>query len=350
METPRHSYAYQIFIADYRVASQYDWSDWSTSGFFGFMMDVEGTDSTTPEMLADIHVEEGLYRITPIQITRDWNPREYLEALFEKCGTPFEAGVVGRFEEDDLLYCSCLPEEDALSVALANTPSTVFEPDRLRFEAILSASCEMANARNQGIIFLGAWGGAGSYEHGVSALSHMESIYRAAGMRFFSRTAPVDAVREDTSPEPVLTAQEMVAKHEGEAQEQCLGHLKLIFAATVMHWMDNDDILPDAVRWWEQITLYLGEEAPLLTCPTSSLPFAYAMNANLSGVDINAVQEQERTVLFYESTTGVIHAHDTGESLPNPPRHLGGTWIVFADGTPRIVQPEEYSELKWTVD
>lgn len=124
-----------------------------------------------------------------------------------------------------------------------------------------------------------------------------------------------------------------------------LSNLKQISLAMIIYVQDHDEKYPAAERWVDAITPYLvgtsGTHAEreralasLFHDPTSpdSQKWSYAFNSNLSGLSLAHVDSPATTVCLFESNAGVKNAADTGESIPRPGRHSGGTDYAFADG------------------
>ena len=96
---------------------------------------------------------------------------------------------------------------------------------------------------------------------------------------------------------------------------------------------DHDLRLPDAARWADQIRPYVKSTVSFHD-PSDPLPSAwsYAYNKTLSGRSLALLENPKTTVLLFESTRGTKNASDTGQSVPKPGRHEGGTDYALADG------------------
>lgn len=67
-------------------------------------------------------------------------------------------------------------------------------------------------------------------------------------------------------------------------EEECISHLRQISLAAVMYISDNDDTLPDAQKWCDELSVYDEHFAKNLVCPATNAAYGYAMNSNLSRV------------------------------------------------------------------
>ncbi len=138
-----------------------------------------------------------------------------------------------------------------------------------------------------------------------------------------------------------------------------LSNLKQLSLAMIIYVQDNHEKYPAAERWVDAITPYLvgtsGTHAEreraltsLLHDPSApaSQKWSYAFNSNLSGLSLGQVNNPSTTVCLFESSAGVKNAADTGESIPRPGRHSGGTDYALADGhckwVPDKMSPDDY--------
>lgn len=128
-------------------------------------------------------------------------------------------------------------------------------------------------------------------------------------------------------------------------------NLKQLSLGIIQYAFDNNNHLPDADKWVDEIMPYVKDKA-LFRDPSAPAgeEYSYAFNRALSGAVLDApsqpsgvvdsvrssdgskVAPSASTVMFFESTAGVKNASDTGQSVPKPGRHLGGTDYAFADG------------------
>ena len=128
-------------------------------------------------------------------------------------------------------------------------------------------------------------------------------------------------------------------------------NLLQIGLAARMYCLENRNVLPPADTWPEAIVPYLGGD--LSTRETLRSPHdpdagrAYAMNAQLAGMEIDDVDD--KAVLFFEAEFGSPPAGGP-ELLPAKPRGPDGYVIAFADGHVLTVPKDEIGQLIWTLD
>ena len=128
-------------------------------------------------------------------------------------------------------------------------------------------------------------------------------------------------------------------------------NLKQLSLAIIQYAFDHNNHLPDADKWVDEILPYVKDKA-LFHDPSAPAgeEYSYAFNRALSGAvldtpnqpsgvvesvrsgDGSKVAPSASTVMFFESIAGIKNASDTGQSVPKPGRHLGGTDYAFADG------------------
>ena len=120
----------------------------------------------------------------------------------------------------------------------------------------------------------------------------------------------------------------------------CLSNMKNLAVAGQTYAADHDDRLPDADRWVEELRPYLNNEA-VFKCPEDkSQAFAsYAMNAALSGMSLDDIEDPSAVVLFYETASPGPNPVGGMEDLASP-RHLDGNNFAFPDGHAQWVGPD----------
>ncbi len=149
-----------------------------------------------------------------------------------------------------------------------------------------------------------------------------------------------------------LAAQDNAADHARAAATRITSesNLRQIALGIIVYAQQHNGHLPDADQWTDEITPFWAKDMilpQLLHDPIvpGHRPSDYAFNKALSGKDINAIKDPSHTVLLFESTTGRRNAADTGQSVPTPGRHEGGTVYAFADGRVHWVpdgQPQRF--------
>ncbi len=169
-------------------------------------------------------------------------------------------------------------------------------------------------------------------------------------------TAPdpqTGASRIEMEPSLLRTAPIEFAKaRENARQAASLSNLRQISLAMIMYAQDHNEHFPPAANWVDAVTPYLTVDlhthtvnlhtqeerqriiSSLFHDPSApdSQKWSYAFNSNLSGLSLAHVDKPATTVLLFESSAGVKNASDTGESIPHPGRHSGGTDYALADG------------------
>ncbi len=148
-----------------------------------------------------------------------------------------------------------------------------------------------------------------------------------------------DALRVDelltiNCADPRIMLPIVVRLREHERQAASRQHLHQLGLAFIQYVQDHDETMPDAAHWVDELMPYVMRDASVFHDPSTPLAqkWGYAYNKNLSGKSIAMLQFPASTATFYESTAGVKNASDTGESVPRPDRHRGGTDYAFADG------------------
>jgi cell division septation protein DedD len=141
------------------------------------------------------------------------------------------------------------------------------------------------------------------------------------------------ATSTPTAPQPVTpTSQPATPADSALTREACVSNLQGIALASLLYALDHGGKLPDANKWCEQLMDYLGD-GQILRCPSApEQECGYAMNAALSGVELEKLQAPADTVLFFDSHLGTLNAAGGREAVCAPGRHGGGNCYAFADG------------------
>ncbi len=145
------------------------------------------------------------------------------------------------------------------------------------------------------------------------------------------------AVRVDGERTATLAAPEVMARAQ---QATSQSNLKQLSLGIIQYTQDNDEKLPDADKWVDEIMPYVKTEA-IFRDPSAPAgeKWSYAFNRTLSRAPLSRLDNPASTVMLFESSKGTKNASDTGESVPNPGRHSGGTDYALADG-----------HVKWLAD
>ncbi len=117
-------------------------------------------------------------------------------------------------------------------------------------------------------------------------------------------------------------------------------NLKQIALGITQYTRHNNNTLPDAANWMDEIMPYMKSEA-LFHDPSApdSQKWSYAYNSTLSHQPLSKVDHPADTVMLFESSAGIKNASDTGQSVPHPSRHIDATDYAFVDG-----------HVKWLAD
>jgi len=135
---------------------------------------------------------------------------------------------------------------------------------------------------------------------------------------------------EPTHPNPLQEATAAADKSE------CQSQLRQLARAFQMYAAASDDALPDPDRWLDLIRPHLPTQAKA-HCPADQEEgVSYAMNRNLAGKRRREIAQQNSTPLLFESALHGRNPAGTGESWVHPPRHPGGNYVLYVDGSVRL--------------
>ena len=101
----------------------------------------------------------------------------------------------------------------------------------------------------------------------------------------------------------------------------------------LMYAQDYDERLPDATNWMDSIYPYVKNEQ-IFRCPSvhpAPEAYGYAFHNRLARKNISKVSNPFAVGLLYDSTTLTKNANDAFTSWADPPRHLQGNNVSFAD-------------------
>ncbi len=140
-------------------------------------------------------------------------------------------------------------------------------------------------------------------------------------------------IRVDGEKTMLLAAPEMAGMRAKAQQASSQSNLKQIALGIIQYTQDNDEHLPDADKWVDEIMPYVKTEA-IFRDPSAPAgeKWSYAFNRTLSRAPLSRLDSPASTVMLFESTSGAKNASDTGQSVPRPGRHRGGTDYALADG------------------
>jgi len=125
-------------------------------------------------------------------------------------------------------------------------------------------------------------------------------------------------------------------------------NLHCLAGVVLMYQQDWDEKAPPASQWGTLITPYVApyvKDTEIFRSPSAKdtnpfrdpaapvgVKYSYAFNKNLSARTLNVVRVPAKTVLLFDSTKNALNASDTGQSVPRPGRHGGGSLYAFSDG------------------
>lgn len=123
-------------------------------------------------------------------------------------------------------------------------------------------------------------------------------------------------------------------------------NLKQLSVAAIIYSEDNDGELPPSESWPEALRPYYQSEKLLQSPFNPEAGRAYAMNANLDGLNMREMEQPSMVVLFFECRFG-SPAGGGRELLPEQPRSRVDYQIAFLDGHVERVRQERLDELIW---
>jgi type II secretory pathway pseudopilin PulG len=123
-------------------------------------------------------------------------------------------------------------------------------------------------------------------------------------------------------------------------QRSCQSNIRQINLAISMYTQDYDEHYPKADRWVDLCEDYL-KMGSMFQCPSrgrNPSGYGYAFNSDLSEKTVKSISDLVSTPTVFDSTSMGRNATDAGTSLPNPPRHLSGNNVGYADGAARWIK------------
>lgn len=147
------------------------------------------------------------------------------------------------------------------------------------------------------------------------------------------------ALRLDAEKTAMLADPALMGHRSNAMQVSSQSNLKQIALGIIMYVQDNNDKLPDADKWIDEVMPYIKTEAVFRDPAAPGLKWGYAFNRALSGASMADLDDPAGTVLLFESTDGKKNASDAGGSVPKPGRHSDGTDYALVD-----------RHVKWVAD
>lgn len=126
----------------------------------------------------------------------------------------------------------------------------------------------------------------------------------------------------------------------------CMSNMKQLVLAALMYAEDNDQRLPLASNWSDALEPY-AKSRYTFECPEAHRRGpGYAYNRRLRSRAVDDIEDQEATVMLFESDLGWNAAGGRG-LLPARPRHRDGDHYAFVDGHVAWVRRGEEARLGW---
>ncbi|HNQ35012.1 MAG TPA: prepilin-type N-terminal cleavage/methylation domain-containing protein [bacterium] len=118
----------------------------------------------------------------------------------------------------------------------------------------------------------------------------------------------------------------------------CINNLKQLGMSLFMYARENDERMPSAGAWWDEISGYLAEGSYL--CPSAvgsdrDNNVNYGYNANAAGYSVADVAESSSFAIFFDQTGSTFSGTPTDSGFFYDictDRHDGGANFFFADG------------------
>lgn len=139
----------------------------------------------------------------------------------------------------------------------------------------------------------------------------------------------------------------LLFRFRGSRIRLCLSHVKNLAIAMSMYAEDYNGHFPESTAWCDTLFEYVKDPDIFRCDKAPSLRCGYAYNAHMPDTTLDRLSDAARnTVVIFESDRG-WNAAGTMDLLPKEPRHLGGDYYGFADGSARWVSRDEASSLIW---
>lgn len=117
----------------------------------------------------------------------------------------------------------------------------------------------------------------------------------------------------------------------------CLSNEKQLALGVLQYVQDYDEMFPRKKTAYKELIFPYVKNNEIFTCPSDAKgTISYAMNSNMQGAILAAVNSPAQTVLFYE-----------GKNMQFDFKHDGRTAVAFADGHAKLLTPEEAKNVFW---
>ncbi len=117
-----------------------------------------------------------------------------------------------------------------------------------------------------------------------------------------------------------------------ERKPTCPDHLRVLADAALKYAKDHEDTLPPAKTWSDDLKAYVNDDTVFQCVNEAGLPGGYAMNSKVAGKALAGIENPDKTVLFFETTSADRNAADPLDSLVPEGRHNGGNYFAYVDG------------------
>ena len=121
----------------------------------------------------------------------------------------------------------------------------------------------------------------------------------------------------------------------------CMRRLSQLSSAMAMYSAQNDDVMPVAGTWMDQLRPLLRSER-VLHCPeawrVSPGAYGYAMNGSLSKKERSTIPDVDRVPEVFDSDLMGRNASAFPVVLPARPRHPRGNVVVSVGGRVRVIR------------
>ncbi len=120
----------------------------------------------------------------------------------------------------------------------------------------------------------------------------------------------------------------------------CLSNMRQLATAAVVVAQEHGGVLPETEEalWEAARAAGYRNLDQLLVCPSDDAPPSYAVNPQILGVNIDLLEDPERTLMLFESDGGETPAF----------RHNGRILCATCDGRALVCTPEEFEALERT--
>ncbi len=145
------------------------------------------------------------------------------------------------------------------------------------------------------------------------------------------------------------------SRRESDLAQLCQTRFQRLALALQNYLRDYENVLPPAPTWMDalQTAVPPSQRDLIFRCPklTRRDAFGYAFNAEAWLAQWKAprwlpeMYPPEKVVLIYETRRKGRNLTGTGDDVPEPGRHTGRNFYLFADFTAMAISPEEAKKM-----